>query len=148
MLAADIEDHPENTTRFVLVARDGIPPPTGHDKTTHRRASSAPTGPAACSPSSRSSRPGPSTSTKLESRPTKKGLGDYCFIIDLEGHVADELVADCLRDLRAKVADVKFLGSYPAAGEHGPAVRRDAEEAWRDGRRLDHGPEGQARSLT
>ena len=58
--------------------------------------------------------------TKLESRPTKKALGDYCFIIDLEGHIADELVADCLRDLRSKVADIKFLGSYPAAGAHGP----------------------------
>ena len=69
--------------------------------------------------------------TKLESRPTKKALGDYCFIIDLEGHLADELVADCLRDVRSKVADIKFLGSYPAAGEHGAAVRRDAEASWR-----------------
>ena len=75
---------------------------------------------------------------KLESRPTKKGLGDYCFIIDLEGHVADELVADCLRDVRSKEADVKFLGSYPAAGEHGPAraPRRRGGVARR--RRLDH----------
>ncbi len=56
---------------------------------------------------------------------------DYCFIIDLEGHVADELVSDCLRDLHASLADVKFLGSYPAAGEHGPALRRDAEASWR-----------------
>ena len=39
-------------------------------------------------------------------------------------------MADCLRDVRSKVEDIKFLGSYPA-GEHGPAVRRDAEEAWR-----------------
>ena len=69
--------------------------------------------------------------TKLESRPTKKGLGHYCFIMDLEGHLSDELVADCLRDVRSKVEDIKFLGSYPAAGAHGPAVRRDAEEAWR-----------------
>ena len=46
------------------------------------------------------------------------------------GHFDDELVADCLRDLKSK-HDVKFLGSYPAAGEHGPAVRRDAENAWR-----------------
>ena len=45
--------------------------------------------------------------------------------------MADELVADCLRDLRSKLADVKFLGSYPAAGEHGPARRRDADAAWR-----------------
>ncbi len=69
--------------------------------------------------------------TKLESRPTKRALGDYCFIIDLEGHVADEVVADCLRTLKAELADVKFLGSYPAAGEHGESVRRDADVAWR-----------------
>jgi prephenate dehydratase len=70
--------------------------------------------------------------TKLESRPTKKGLGNYCFLIDLEGHIGDELVADCLRDLKSKVEDVKFLGSYPAAGEHGPARRREAEVRWRE----------------
>jgi prephenate dehydratase len=130
VLANDIEDHPENTTRFVLVARDSIPPATGHDKTT-------------IVVFQRTDRPGSLLAilqefaarainlTKLESRPTKKGLGHYCFIMDLEGHLSDELVADCLRDVRSKVEDIKFLGSYPAAGEHGPAVRREAEHAWR-----------------
>jgi prephenate dehydratase len=130
VLANDIEDHPENTTRFVLVARGTIPQTTGHDKTT-------------IVVFQRTDRPGSLLAIlqefaarainlcKLESRPTKKGLGHYCFIIDLEGHLSDELVADCLRDVRSKVEDIKFLGSYPAAGEHGPAVRRDAEEAWR-----------------
>lgn len=130
VLAEDIEDHPENETRFVAVAREGIPAPTGHDKTSivvFQRADA----------------PGSLLSilqefaaravnlTKLESRPTKRGLGDYCFLIDLEGHVTNELVADCLRDLRSKQADVKFLGSYPAAGAHGESVRRDADAAWR-----------------
>jgi prephenate dehydratase len=69
--------------------------------------------------------------TKLESRPTKRALGDYCFIIDLEGHVEDEVVADSLRTLKAELADVKFLGSYPAGGDHGPSVRRSADAAWR-----------------
>ena len=130
VLANDIEDHPENTTRFVLVAQDRIPAPTGHDKTT-------------IVVFQRTDRPGSLLAilqefaarainlVKLESRPTKKGLGDYCFVIDLEGHLSDELVADCLRDVRSKVEDIKFLGSYPAAGAHGPAVRRDAEAAWR-----------------
>jgi prephenate dehydratase len=130
VLANDIEDHPENTTRFVLVARDTVPPASGHDKTT-------------IVVFQRTDRPGSLLAilqefaarainlVKLESRPTKKGLGDYCFIIDLEGHLSDELVADCLRDVRSKVEDIKYLGSYPAAGAHGPAVRRDAEEAWR-----------------
>ena len=131
VLAADVEDNPENNqTRFVLVSRSGIPTPTGHDKTS-----------IVCfqrddHPGSLHAILGQFTArninlTKLESRPTKHSLGDYCFVIDLEGHVDDEVVADCLRDLRVQLATVKFLGSYPAAGEHGPAIRRDAEAAWK-----------------
>jgi prephenate dehydratase len=131
VLATDIEDHPENQTRFVSVAREGVRPPSGHDKTT-----------VVCF--QHADRPGSLLGilqefaarsvnlTKLESRPTKRNLGDYCFIIDFEGHVGEELVADCLRDLKAKLADVKFLGSYPAAGHHGETRRRDAVAAWRD----------------
>jgi prephenate dehydratase len=132
VLAANIADHDDNATRFVLVARPehGIPAPTGHDKTS-----------VVCFQAD--DRPGSLHNilgqfaarnlnlTKLESRPTKRGLGDYCFIIDLEGHVGDEVVADCLRDLHATLAALKFLGSYPAAGEHGDARRRDADAAWR-----------------
>jgi len=131
VLAADIADHPENQTRFVLVRPEGVPVATGHDKTT-----------VVCF--QRADRPGSLLTilqefaarginlSKLESRPTKQALGDYCFIIDLEGHVADEVVGDCLRTLKAELADVKFLGSYPAAGEHGESLRREADEAWRD----------------
>ena len=130
IIATEIEDHPENKTRFVVVTPDGVPAPTGHDKTSIVCFQSA-------------DRPGSLLGilqefaarainlTKLESRPTKQSLGDYCFIIDFEGHVADDVVADCLRELKAKNADVKFLGSYPAAGEHGEAVRREAEASWR-----------------
>jgi prephenate dehydratase len=128
--ATDIEDHPDNSTRFVLVRPKAIPAPTGHDKTS-----------IVCF--QRTDVPGSLHSilsqfsarninlTKLESRPTKAGLGNYCFIIDFEGHLDDEVVFDCMRDLRASLADLKFLGSYPAAGEHGPAMRLDAEASWR-----------------
>jgi prephenate dehydratase len=129
VLAADVEDHEENSTRFVLVARDGIPPATGHDKTS-----------IVCfqqtdQPGSLHGILGQFTArninlTKLASRPTKQALGEYCFIIDFVGHVDDEVVADCLRDLHAQLREVKFLGSYPAAGDTGPAIRRDAEAAW------------------
>lgn len=130
-LAADIEDHPDNATRFVVVAREGIPAPTGHDKTSlvvFQRADE----PGSLLGILQEFTARAINLSKLESRPTKRGLGDYCFMIDLEGHVADEVVADCLRTLRSKQADVRFLGSYPAAGEHGPEVRRDASAAWAD----------------
>ncbi len=128
VLATDIESHPENRTRFVVVARSGIPAPTGHDKSSivvYQRAD----------------RPGSLLAilqefaarsinlTLLLSRPTKTSLGDYCFLLELDGHVADRVVADCLRTLRATQADVKFLGSYPAAGERGPGVRAEVDAA-------------------
>jgi prephenate dehydratase len=129
VLAEDVEDHPDNQTRFVLVARARVPRPTGHDKTSivcFQRADH---------PGSLHGILGQFAArninlSKLESRPTKQGLGDYCFVIDLAGHLADEIVADCLRDLHAGLAGVKFLGSYPAAGEHGPEQRRQADAAW------------------
>jgi len=129
VLAADVEDNPgNNQTRFVLVAPSGIPAPTGHDKTS-----------IVCfqrddHPGSLHAILGQFTArninlTKLESRPTKKGLGDYCFLLDLEGHVADDVVADCLKALRTKHGDVKFLGSYPTAIADGDALRLDVDEA-------------------
>lgn len=130
LLAREIEDHPENQTRFVVVG-SAIPAPTGHDKTS-----------IVCF--QREDRPGSLLAilqefaarainlTKLESRPTKRSLGDYCFFIDFESHLADELVADCLRTLAAKQAEVKFLGSYPVAGEEEAHARRRAVgKAWR-----------------
>ena len=132
ILAGDIADHPGNQTRFVLVAREGIPAPTGHDVT-------------ALVVYQRADAPGSLISILQEfaarrinlfnllSRPTKAGgLGDYCFIIYAEGHVADALVADALRALRAKQGMVKFMGSYPAAGTHAASAREHADSRWRE----------------
>jgi prephenate dehydratase len=131
VLADDIADHPGNQTRFVLVARDGIPAPTGHDRT-------------AMVVYQRADEPGSLISilqefaarrinlSNLLSRPTKAGgLGDYCFVIYAEAHVDDELMADTLRALHAKQGAVKFLGSYPAAGEHASSAREHADARWR-----------------
>jgi prephenate dehydratase len=52
--------------------------------------------------------------TKIESRPSKKELGDYYFYIDFEGKTSDELIKDALEDIKAKVDTLKVLGSYPA----------------------------------
>jgi prephenate dehydratase len=128
VIASDIEDHSGNQTRFVTVVKGGIPAPTGHDRTSIVCFQDA-------------DRPGSLYGilgqfaardinlTNLQSRPTKRGLGNYCFIIDLEGHIADQVIADCLRDLRAHLANVKFLGSYPVGGEVGESVREQISEA-------------------
>jgi prephenate dehydratase len=125
VLASDIEDHPDNATRFVVVGREVVATPTGHDRTLYgilgRFAARD------------------INLTKLESRPTKRGLGDYCFVIEFEGHVADDVVADCLADLQAHLTRVKFLGSYPVTGEDATdrrdevvAARKSATE-WIEG---------------
>jgi prephenate dehydratase len=132
VLADDIADHPGNQTRFVLVSRRGIPAPTGHDRT-------------ALVVYQRADEPGSLISilqefaarrinlSNLLSRPTKDGgLGDYCFIIYADGHIADELLADAVRALHAKHGRVKFFGSYPAAGEHATSAREHADARWRD----------------
>jgi prephenate dehydratase len=114
VLAADIEDHPENQTRFVLVGPDTVPPASGHDKTSilvYQRAD-APGSLVAILQEFAARR---INLTNLQSRPTREGLGDYCFLMDCEGHIADEVVADALRNLHMKTASVKFLGSYPSA---------------------------------
>ncbi len=51
--------------------------------------------------------------TKIESRPSKKELGDYYFYIDFEGHSSDALIKDALKDIKAKTDTLKVLGSYP-----------------------------------
>ncbi len=132
VLAADIADHPGNQTRFVVVARTGVPAPTGHDRT-------------ALVIYQRADEPGSLISilqefaarrinlSNLLSRPTKDGgLGDYCFIIYADGHVGDELLADAMRALRSKQGRVKFLGSYPAAGEQAHVAREHADARWRE----------------
>jgi prephenate dehydratase len=145
LLVEDVEDHPDNQTRFIALSRTGIPAPTGHDRTSIACFQSAD------HPGSLHAILGQFSArninlSKLESRPTKQALGDYCFIIDFEGHIADAVVSDCLRDLHAGLAGVKFLGSYPAAGPAAPARRREAETSWNeaaawvDGLRSEVGP--------
>jgi prephenate dehydratase len=132
VIAADIADHDGNQTRFVAVARDGIPPRTGHDRT-------------ALVVYQRADEPGSLISilqefaarrinlSNLISRPTKHGgLGDYCFIIFAEGHVTDDLLADAMRALHVKQGGVKFFGSYPAADASDHDARLHADARWRD----------------
>jgi prephenate dehydratase len=113
--ATGIADNPDAVTRFILVSRPcPPPPPTGHDKTTlvaymredHSGAlleileQFASRGVNLC---------------RIESRPTKEGLGNYCFSIDAEGHVSDSRLTEALMGLHRTCKRVDFLGSYPRA---------------------------------
>ncbi len=131
ILATDVADLAGNQTRFLVVGRDGIPAPTGHDKTTLVL-------------NQRIDKPGSLVSilhefsarnlnlSKLTSRPARTTLGQYCFIVDVNGHISDDVMANCLTNIHAKHADVKFLGSYPTAGDGSTQVREAASEAWDD----------------
>lgn len=113
VLESDIEDFKDNKTRFVLVGKEPVAR-SGNDKTS-----------VVCF--IYEDRPGSLLQilqefayryinlTKIQSRPTKKGLGDYCFWIDIEGHLEDEAIASAIKCLKCKIRSVKVLGSYPRA---------------------------------
>jgi len=115
VLAENIGDNPNAVTRFVLVSRTTeLPEPTGADKTSI----------IAELPDNKAGRlvemleqfstRGVNMSL-LESRPIGDALGRNRFIIDLDGHVRDERVADALLGLKRFSPNVTFLGSYPRA---------------------------------
>jgi prephenate dehydratase len=136
-VAREIADNADAVTRFVLVSRPGpIPPPSGADKTTlvlfmfedHPGAlleileQFASRGVNLC---------------RIESRPTKRTLGDYCFSVDAEGHLDDARLAEAMKGLHRICADVVFLGCYPRADRQEPIIRRGTSnrdyadaEAW------------------
>ncbi|MBU4293384.1 MAG: prephenate dehydratase [Actinobacteria bacterium] len=113
ILSRDIEDNKENKTRFVIIGNI-IPPKTGNDKTS-----------IVCF--LKKDKPGSLFNilkefakrninlTRLESRPAKKDLGDYVFMIDMEGHIHDKTIYEAIESLRNKVYLVKILGSYPVS---------------------------------
>ena len=121
VLARNIADSSANTTRFVVVGSH-LPAPTGWDKTSVVVFIEA-------------NRPGALLQlleifaerdlnlTKIESRPTKAELGEYCFFLDVEGHLADERVGDALAAAQRTHREVKVLGSYRRSGA------RQTEEA-------------------
>jgi prephenate dehydratase len=109
-----IEDHAGNQTRFVVIGR-GLGERTGRDKTSLALFMQR-NKPGALLMILSEFAYGQINLTKIQSRPTKKQLGEYMFFVDLEGHVADPEVALALDCLRLKLRDVKLLGSYPRVG--------------------------------
>ena len=112
ILREDIQDFKDNFTRFIVIAQKG----TTRDRTRKYKTSVA--------IKLVSNRPGALYGalsefairqinlTKIESRPTKKALGDYLFYIDMEGHFQDKDIKEALEELRPHVQMLKVLGSY------------------------------------
>ena len=113
VVARDIQDHPDNVTRFAVLGRR-MAAPTGADKTSLVVFFGE-------------DRPGlllrildefalrGINLTKIESRPAKTTLGEYCILIDCEGHPTEARVAEALRSVHRHVAELRVLGAYPRA---------------------------------
>ena len=112
ILAGNIEDDPNNTTRFLVICQHDAGP-SGKDKTS-----------LVCSTPNRAgamhrllqplAEHGVSMS-KLQSRPARSGLWEYVYYIDFEGHQSEAKVVAALADLERHASFVKVLGSYPVA---------------------------------
>ena len=111
-LASNIEDEPNNTTRFLVLGHQGTTP-SGLDKTS--LIVSAPNKVGTVHELLQSLSKNGVSMTKLESRPSKAGLWEYVFFIDVEGHAEDEPVHRALNDLQEEAAFLKVIGAYPKA---------------------------------
>ena len=112
ILAREIEDNPNNFTRFFVLARNDSPP-TGMDKTSivfsvkHK--------PGALFDAVKEFADSKINLTKIESRPTRQKAWEYNFYLDFEGHRQDKIVKDTLSRLEKHTLFLKVLGSYPRA---------------------------------
>lgn len=111
-LVENIEDEPNNTTRFLVLGKhdSGI---SGRDKTSLIMSAPNRTG-ALHELLYPLSQAGVSMS-RLESRPARNALWEYVFYVDIEGHRDEPAIKDALEQLIAHAAYLKILGSYPVA---------------------------------
>lgn len=109
-LVRNIEDEPSNTTRFLIIGGQPIAP-SGDDKTALLVSSLNRPGALfrLLEPLARNN----VSMNRIESRPSRRGMWDYVFFIDLDGHAQDEPVAKALAELREQASLFRVLGSYP-----------------------------------
>jgi len=137
VLADGIVDEPNARTRFLLIGPPGPPPArTGADRTSVvLRIDNAPG--ALLTALAEFGIRGIDL-TRIESRPTRTELGTYLFFIDCVGHIDDDAVAEALKALHRRCADVRYLGSWPTGSAAG-VVPPPADEATRWLERLREG---------
>lgn len=112
ILAENIEDDPKNTTRFLVVSQHDVAA-SGKDKTSLVMAAKNAPG-AVLALLEPLARHGVSM-TKLESRPSKIGMWEYVFFVDIEGHYQDPEVQAAIKEIESRASFLKLLGSYPVA---------------------------------
>ncbi len=117
-LADGVVDEPNARTRFVLVGRPGPPPPrTGADRTSVVLKLENVPGALVSALTEFGIRD--IDLTRIESRPTRVELGTYVFFLDCVGHIDDIAVAEALKALHRRCADVRYLGSWPTGAATG-----------------------------
>jgi prephenate dehydratase len=129
-LATDVVDEPNARTRFVLAGHPGPPPDrTGADRTSVvLRLANVP-GALVSALTEFAMRD--IDLTAIESRPTRTELGTYIFFLDCVGHIDDDAVAEALKALHRRSADVRYLGSWPTGAAAGAAPPRlDEASRW------------------
>lgn len=136
-LASDVVDEPNARTRFVLVGPPAPPPPrTGADRTSVVLELDNVPGALVSAMTEFAIRD--IDLTRIESRPTRKKLGTYIFFLDCVGHIDDDAVAEALKALHRRCADVRYLGSWPTGSVAG-AMPPQLDEASRWLKRLQEG---------
>jgi prephenate dehydratase len=111
ILVADVEDHPDNATRFVWLGPASAATDAGR-KTTLVFWGSGDQSPGWLAQALQELAERGVNLTRIESRPRRTSLGHYMFFIDLEGGVGEPAVADALQALRGQVEELRVLGSY------------------------------------
>lgn len=113
-LVADIEDRPDNTTRFLVIGRK-LFPASGDDKTTLLMSSSKAEDAGALHRLLAPLAEHKVNMTRIESRPSRQRKWHYVFFLDVDGHAEDATVAKALESLRRQADLFRVLGSYPKA---------------------------------